>query len=92
MANEITRTPATRITFDHHYPPSHPQSASNPQPAWAFLNAALAEFRRWFRHEYLPLKFPTYLLSKAHALRGQDEAARIASMYRPAALTTERPE
>jgi len=75
-----------RIKFDHYYPPSHPQSASNPQSAWAYPNVALAEFRRWFRHEYLPLKFPRYLLSKAHLLGGQDEALRIAGMYQPTAL------
>ncbi|MBV9882198.1 MAG: hypothetical protein JO276_04240 [Sphingomonadaceae bacterium] len=75
-----------RITFPHYYPPSHPQAASNPQPAWAYPNAALGEFRRWFRHEYLILKFPRYLLSKAHLLGGQDEAARIASMYQPAQI------
>lgn len=54
-----------RIKFDHNYPPYFPQSASNPQEAWCYPEAALGEFRRWFRETYIGEgKFERYLLQK----------------------------
>jgi hypothetical protein len=42
-----------------------PQSASNPQEAWCYPEAALGEFRRWFREAYVGEgKFAAYLLNK----------------------------
>ena len=38
-----------RVKFDHNYPSYFPQSASNPQEAWCYPEAALGEFRCWFR-------------------------------------------
>ncbi|MGF1275555.1 hypothetical protein [Acetobacter pasteurianus] len=71
-----------RITFSHNYPPSFPQSASNPQPANAYPDAALAEFRHWFKGVYLMTKFPKYILSKANILPGgKGEALQIAGIY-----------
>lgn len=71
-----------RIRYEHNFPPEYPQSASNPQPAWAYPDAGLAEFRRWFRHEYLLTKFPKYILSKAKILSGgENEALKIAGLY-----------
>jgi hypothetical protein len=61
----------------------YPQSASNPQLPWSYPENALGEFRRWFRHEYLPTKFPKYILTKAHLLGGQVEAKKIANLYQP---------
>lgn len=73
-----------RIPYDHYYPPEYPQSASNPQKAWAYPNEAWAEFQRWFRAEYLPTKYPIYILKKANVLSGgAPEAERIAQMYQP---------
>lgn len=75
-----------RIKYQHNYPSYYPQSASNPQQPWAYPNEALAEFRRWFRHEYLTTRFPRYVLTKAHLLGGQEEAKRIGNLYQPKAL------
>lgn len=72
-----------RRDYSHNYPDYYPQSRSNPQPAKAYPDAAIPEFRRWFRHEYLLTKFPKYILAKAHLLSGPDEAKQIAAMFRP---------
>jgi hypothetical protein len=72
-----------RVKFPHNYPPYYPQSQSNPQWPWAYPDASLPEFRRWFRHEYLLTKFPRYILTKAGVLAGgKDEATAIANLYR----------
>lgn len=75
-----------RIKYKHSYPAYYPQAASNPQPAWAYPNEALAEFRRWFRQEYLVTRFPRYILTKAHLLGGQDQAKQIGNLYQPKQL------
>lgn len=73
-----------RVQCAHHYPDDFNQAASNPQMINAYPNEALPEFRRWFRHEYLPTKFPKYILSKAGLLPGgKTEALRIADNFRP---------
>lgn len=57
----------------------------------AYPNDALPEFRRWFRHEYLPTKFPNYILGKAGLLPGgRSEAARIADNFRKTQLGSSR--
>jgi hypothetical protein len=54
-----------RIKFEHNYPEYFSQSPSNPQPAWCYPEAALGEFRRWFRENYIGEgKFEKYLLQK----------------------------
>lgn len=75
-----------RIEYEHNYPSYYPQSAKNPLPAKAYPNAALPEFRRWFRHDYLTTRFPKYILTKAHLLGGQEQAKQIGALYRPAAI------
>ena len=40
------------------------QSASNPQLSFCYPEAALGEFRKWHRSEYLRDGFPKYLKSK----------------------------
>lgn len=73
-----------RVAYEHHYPSYYPQAMSNPQDANAYPDAALPEFRRWFRNDYLLTKFPKYILSKAHVLPGgKDEALKIGGMYQP---------
>lgn len=52
---------------------------SNPRLPWAYPNEALAEFRRWFRHDYLITRFPRYVLTRARLLSGSEEAKRIGS-------------
>lgn len=72
-----------RIKYAHYYPAEFPQSRSNPQPAWAYPEEALPDFRRWFRHVYLMTKFPKYILTKSHVLGGQEKAIEIGNMYQP---------
>lgn len=82
-ANSLDAKYGARIEYAHNYPDYYPQALSNPQPAKAYPDTAIAEFRKWFRHEYLPTKFPKYILTKAHLLGGQQGAQKIASMYQP---------
>lgn len=82
--NNLDQQFGPRIKYNHNYPSYYPQSASNPQPAWAYPDAAIPEFRRWFKHQYLPTKFPRYILSKASVLPGgKGEALAIGGMYQP---------
>lgn len=80
--NNLSEEFGERIKYDHHYPDYYPQAASNPQEACAYPDASLPEFRRWLRAQYLPTKFPPYILRKANVLKGgMNEAKRIASLY-----------
>lgn len=86
-ASGLSAAYGDRIPCEHNYPPRYPQSLSNPQEANAYPNSALAEFRRWFKNDYLATKFPPYILKKAHLLHGgQEEALKIGNMYSPKAL------
>lgn len=55
----------TRAKFEHNYPDYFPQAASNPQEPWCYPEAALGEFRRWLREDYVGAgKFAKYIESK----------------------------
>ena len=82
-ANNFDGMYGPRIRYDHYYPPYVAQAKSNPQESWAYPDAALPKFRHWFRHEYLPTKYPKYILDKAHVLGGKQKAQEIASLYQP---------
>lgn len=84
--NNLEGKYGTRHAYCHNYPSYYPQSKSNPQQAWAYPDAALGEFRKWFRFEYLPQKFPAYILSKANLLGGQTEALKIADKFKAKAI------
>lgn len=85
--NELVKKYGERIDYPHYYPPEYPQSASNPQPAKAYPDEALPEFRQWFRTVYLTKKYPAYILKKAKLLPGgTDAAVQLASMYKPKAI------
>jgi hypothetical protein len=80
-----------RIEYPHYYPVEYPQSASNPQKAWAYPNEAWAEFQHWFRTVYLPTKYPVYILKKASLLPGgEGEARQLAAMYEPKGIEGKR--
>lgn len=86
-SHDLERRFGARVPCEHHYPDDFNQSASNPQMINAYPNEALPEFRRWFRHEYLPTKFPKYILTKAGMLPGgRADALRIADNFRPPQL------
>jgi len=71
-----------RVPYEHNYPDYYPQALSNPQKPNAYPDEALPLFRTWFKHEYLPTRFPNYILSKANILPGgKDEALQIVGMY-----------
>lgn len=53
-----------RQQYQHNYPDYYPQSRSNPQPAYAYPNTALAEFRSWLRNIYLTTKMPPYMIGQ----------------------------
>ena len=83
-ANGLEGSLGERIQYDHYFPDEYPQSASNPQTAWAYPEDALPTFRRWFREVYLPTKYPNYILKKAKVLTGgKEEAQKIANLYNP---------
>ncbi len=50
-----------RKKHEHYYPESFPQSASNPQEAYIYPNAALGAFREWIYVAYIPTYFPQYV-------------------------------
>ena len=54
-----------RQTYQHNYPNYFPQAQSNPQAPWCYPEAALGEFRRWFRDTYIGAgKFQGYIAGK----------------------------
>lgn len=59
--NNLEAQFGSRAKFDHGFPSYFPQSWSNPQKANCYPDAALAEFRRWLREEYMERDLPAYL-------------------------------
>jgi len=87
-ANDLSSQHGERLHYNHWYPTSFPQSASNPHHAWAYPNAAWPSFQEWFRRIYLPTKYPPYILKKAGLLPGgRTDAARLAAIYEPTSIT-----
>lgn len=51
-----------RQKWEHNYPGYFPQAKSNPQFPWCYPEAALPEFRRWMRENYIgDGKFTKYI-------------------------------
>jgi hypothetical protein len=62
---ELANKFGERQKYLHSYPNYFPQASSNPQEPWCYPEAALGEFRRWFREKYVGEgKFTNYLASK----------------------------
>lgn len=53
-----------RIKYEHNYPAYYPQAKSNPQEPFAYPDAALGEFKKWLRENYIVTKLPAYLTGK----------------------------
>ena len=54
-----------RVKYEHNYPDYFKQALSNPQDANCYPEAALGEFRRWFREVYIGEgKFKNYIEDK----------------------------
>lgn len=65
----LTEAFGSRLTYPHHYPSYFPQAASNPQMVACYPEAALGEFRRWFREDYICNgRLQVYLTKKAGEL------------------------
>lgn len=65
QTNNLDAKYGHRIRWEHNYPSSFPQSKSNPQHPWGYPEGALAEFRQWFRQEYIGKgKFSNYINDK----------------------------
>lgn len=89
--NNLASKFGERVPYQHSYPDYFPQARSNPQPANAYPDSALPEFRQWFKQIYLLTKFPAYMLTKAKLLPGgKDEALQIGGMYQNKALSAPR--
>lgn len=85
--NNLAQQYGERMQYEHNYPSYYPQAMSNPQRPNAYPDAALPAFRHWFHNEYLPTKFPKYILSKANVLKGgKNEALAISQLFKPKTL------
>lgn len=63
--NNLSNQYGDRTKYDHEYPEYYPQAKSNPQPSYAYPNAALGLFRDWLYTNYILTKFPKYMLGQA---------------------------
>lgn len=63
--NKLEEKFGKRVPWEHNYPEYFPQAKSNPQPANAYPEAAIPEFRRWMRENYIgDGKFTNYINNK----------------------------
>ena len=68
-----------RIKFEHNFPDYFPQAAANPQEPWCYPDAALGEFRRWLREEYVGQgKFGKYIQGKVQQRQLPPSFAQLA--------------
>jgi len=72
-----------RQKFEHNYPAYFPQAESNPQEPWCYPEAALGEFKRWMRENYIGEgKFARYVEDKVAQKRLPPSFAQLAiSVY-----------
>lgn len=69
-----------RIRYEHNYPQYFTQASSNPQTPYAYPESALPEFRRWFREDYIPEKYPKYIMGLRGKITVQTAKAAIETM------------
>lgn len=64
---ELSKRFGEREKYQHNFPDYFPQAASNPQEPWCYPDAALGEFRRWVRENYIGAgKFECYMRKKVN--------------------------
>lgn len=80
VANGLEARFGARKRFEHFYPTYFPQAKSNPQEPFAYPDAALGEFRRWLRAEYVVKKLPSYLTNQAKSNKISTAVAINATM------------
>lgn len=63
--NDLERRLGSRQRWEHNFPDYFPQAKSNPQTPWCYPEAALPEFRKWMREQYIgDGKFTKYINTK----------------------------
>lgn len=79
VANNFDATIGARKKYEHNFPDYFPQAAANPQIPWCYPDAALGEFRRWVRENYIGEgKFAKYLETKVKELALPTSFAQLA--------------
>ncbi len=68
-----------RMQYEHHYPPYFPQAETNPQPAYCYPDAALAEFKVWMHEVYLQHLIRPYL-------KGAEKRGKLPKFFADLAL------
>lgn len=84
--NQLEKEYGPSQIFYHNYPEYYSQSPSNPQPIYAYPDLALSIFRDWFKKQYLPTKFPKYILGKEKYIGSAEKTKKIADLYIPPTL------
>lgn len=88
--NELGKKYGERVQADHLYPLYFPQAVSNPQTIHAYPEDAQGRFNRWLREEYLPNRFPRYLLAKVkQGLIASESATRLIEAMAPKQIPEE---
>lgn len=88
--NNLDSEYGERITYKHVYPSYFKQSDAGAKNVFAYPDASLARFRKWFKEVYLVEKFPEYILRKSKQFAGGvEEATRISNLYNNKSLTKE---
>lgn len=64
---DLASSCGTRTKYMHNYPGSFPQAKANPHASYCYPDAALPEFRQWFRQTYTKKELPHYLSRKERA-------------------------
>jgi hypothetical protein len=94
LENNLALRHGERIRYDHDYPEYYPQAKSNPQPSFAYPDAALGEFRSWLRKSYITSSLPDYISRQFKAGKiPQVSAGKVLSAFSlPLNLPSGRPK
>jgi hypothetical protein len=77
--NNLESRFGARLEYKHYYPGYFPQAVSNPQTPWCYPEAALGDFKRWLREDYIRGgKFRAYLGGQIQKKQITGDAARKA--------------
>lgn len=88
ISNKLEAVYGARLEYNHNYPGYFPQAVSNPQTPWCYPEAALGEFHRWLREDYIRGgKFQTYIVGQVQKKQiGREVANQALSAYQLPAL------
>ncbi|MEW4467939.1 hypothetical protein AB1K62_08925 [Parasphingorhabdus sp. JC815] len=82
-----------RLEYEHNYPDYFPQAASNPQTPRCYPEAALGEFKRWLREDYIRGgRFKAYIGSQVQKKKiATDVAQKALGAYQLPPLISSKP-